>query len=167
VKPAAVKTKPKAKAQAKSAAVAVAPVHKDSTPTAPKTEPVSTPIETTPPPAAPVAITPPVDSASTKPAVTDSAHATNAVAKWKDGTYSAWGTSRHGDLEASVQIMNGRIVSAWISQCWTRYPCSRIATLPPQVVQRQSENVDTISGVTQSADAFYYGVMQALIKAKP
>ena len=63
--------------------------------------------------------------------------------------------------------MNGRIVSAWISQCWTRYPCSRIAALPPQVVQRQSENVDTISGVTQSADAFYYGVMEALIKAKP
>jgi uncharacterized protein with FMN-binding domain len=127
------------------AVVDSAPAKKDSTPVAAPNPPI---------------VAPPTDSAK---AATDS----TAKPKWKDGVYSAWGTSRHGDLEASVQIMNGRIVDAWISQCWTRYPCSRIATLPPQVVQRQSENVDTISGVTQSADAFYFGVMQALIKAKP
>lgn len=88
-----------------------------------------------------------------------------AVARWKDGTYAGWGTSRHGDIEAAVDIKDGRIVAAYITQCWTRYPCSRISRLPPQVVQRQSENVDVVSGATQSADAFYTAIMQALIKA--
>lgn len=101
-------------------------------------------------------------------AATDSATDTTAAnaPKWKDGTYSAWGTSRHGDLEATVEIKDGRIVAAYITQCWTRYPCSRIGMLPPQVVERQSENVDVVSGATQSADAFYYAVLQALVKAK-
>ena len=115
----------------------------------------------------PVAVAPPTDTATLPVAGSDSARAAKAAPKWKDGTYSGWGTSRHGDLEASVEIKDGRIVSAWISQCWTRYPCSRIDALPPQVVERQSANVDVISRVTQSSDAFYYGVLQALAKAKP
>jgi uncharacterized protein with FMN-binding domain len=143
----------KAKISETPVAVVSAPGVKDSMPT-----PVAAP--------APVIVAPPVDTTPKTTATTPDSAAKQA-AKWKDGVYAAWGTSRHGDIEASVQIMNGKIVDAWISQCWTQYPCSRIAKLPPQVVQRQSENVDAVSGVTQSADAFYYGVMQALIKAKP
>jgi len=85
---------------------------------------------------------------------------------WKDGTYSGWGYSRHGDIEASVVIEAGRIASATISQCRTRYSCSVIDRLPPQVAQRQSPNVDYVSGATQSADAFYGAVVAALNKAK-
>jgi uncharacterized protein with FMN-binding domain len=36
----------------------------------------------------------------------------------------------------------------------------------PQVAQRQSPDVDTISGATQSGDAFYYAVLDALYLAK-
>jgi uncharacterized protein with FMN-binding domain len=86
--------------------------------------------------------------------------------KWKDGTYLGWGTSRHGDIQASVVIEGGRITSATIAQCQTRYSCSVIDKLPPQVAQRQSPEVDYVSGATQSADAFYYGVVDALSKAK-
>jgi len=85
---------------------------------------------------------------------------------WKDGTYTGWGYSRHGDIEASVAIEGGRIASATISQCRTRYSCSVIDRLPPQVAQRQSPNVDYVSGATQSADAFYGAVVAALNKAK-
>jgi uncharacterized protein with FMN-binding domain len=85
---------------------------------------------------------------------------------WKDGTYLGWGTSRHGDIQASVVIEGGRIASATIAQCWTRYSCSVIDKLPPQVAQRQSPEVDFVSGATQSANAFYYGVVDALSKAK-
>ncbi|HXA49642.1 MAG TPA: FMN-binding protein [Candidatus Acidoferrum sp.] len=86
--------------------------------------------------------------------------------KWKDGTYLGWGTSRHGDIQASVVIESGRIASATIAQCLTRYSCSVIAQLPPQVAQRQSPEVDFVSGATQSANAFYYAVEDALSKAK-
>jgi uncharacterized protein with FMN-binding domain len=85
---------------------------------------------------------------------------------WKDGTYTGWGYSRHGDIEAEVVIAGGRILSATISQCRTRYSCSVIEKLPPQVALRQSPDVDYVSGATQSADAFYGAVVAALGKAK-
>ena len=85
---------------------------------------------------------------------------------WRDGTYSAWGFSPHGDIEATVRIAGGRIESAVISQCRTRYSCGVIETLPPQVALRQSADVDYVSGATQSADAFYEAVFTALNKAK-
>lgn len=85
---------------------------------------------------------------------------------YKDGTYSAWGTSRHGDIEATVLIKGGRIEAAIISQCLTQYSCSLISELPIQVVLRQSPEVDFVSGATQSTNAFYYAVVNALKKAK-
>jgi len=39
---------------------------------------------------------------------------------WKDGNYTGWGTSRHGDIQAAVVIQGGRIASATIAQCLTR-----------------------------------------------
>ena len=63
-------------------------------------------------------------------------------------------------------IEDGRIASATIAQCLTRYSCDVIAKLPPQVAQRQSPDVDYVSGATQSTDAFYYAVVEALYKAK-
>jgi uncharacterized protein with FMN-binding domain len=85
---------------------------------------------------------------------------------YKDGTYFGWGTSRHGDIQAQVVIENGRIGSATIAQCLTRYSCSVIAKLPPQVAERQSPETDYVSGATQSTNAFYYAVVEALSKAK-
>ena len=85
---------------------------------------------------------------------------------WKDGTYTGWGYSRHGNIEAAVVIEGGRIASASISQCRTRYSCDVIDKLIPQVAQRKSPDVDYVSGATQSADAFYGAVVEALSKAK-
>lgn len=85
---------------------------------------------------------------------------------FKDGTYFGWGTSRHGDIQAQVVIESGRIASATIAQCLTRYSCSVIAKLPPQVAERQSPETDYVSGATQSTNAFYYAVVEALSKAK-
>lgn len=118
-----------------------------------------------PSPAPKTAAIPPANSVattsdSTKPA-TDSVKTT-----WRDGTYSGWGTSRHGDIEATVVIEGGKITGASISRCLTRYSCSWIAHLQQQVVTRQSPDVDYVSGATQSANAFYYAVFDALQKAK-
>jgi uncharacterized protein with FMN-binding domain len=100
------------------------------------------------------------------PALTTSNAPVVSSSAYKDGTYTGWGTCRHGDIQATVVVASGRITSATISQCLTRYPCSWIEALPPQVVQRQSAEVDYVSGATQSADAFYGAVTDALSKAK-
>lgn len=136
----------------------------------------STPAVEVPPAPAPVSASAPAPATPTEtvpPAAPAAATATDTAASadhqragWKDGIYTGWGTSRHGDIEAAVEITNGKITSAFISQCLTRYPCSWISRLPPQVVERQSAQVDYVSGATQSTNAFYYAVMEALSKAK-
>jgi uncharacterized protein with FMN-binding domain len=167
-----------------SPAVAVSPVPAPANP-----EPVSAPViaatpiapvpapvpEPTPaqPAAAPIAVAQPapvqtavVQPTPAQPAPAQPAPAPPATPKWKDGTYFGWGTSRHGDIQAQVIISGGRIEAATIAQCMTRYPCSVIEMLPPQVAKRQSPDVDYVSRATQSANAFYYAVVQALSKAK-
>jgi uncharacterized protein with FMN-binding domain len=118
-------------------------------------------------PAAPAAPAAPSPVAVAAPAVDSAEPATaSANGQLKDGTYFGWGTSRHGDIQASVEIKSGKIVGAYISQCLTRYSCSWISALPPQVLQRQSPEVDYVSGATQSSNAFYYAIAEALKKAK-
>ena len=70
---------------------------------------------------------------------------------YKDGTYLGWGSCRHGDIQASVTIAAGRITEAKIAQCWTRYSCSWIDPIVPQVTARQSPNVDYVSGATRAS----------------
>ena len=142
------------------AAVPLTAVAQAATSSAPmQSAPVSTPAPTLTAPAP--ASTPPTAAPAAAPVV-------KSVAKtsYKDGVYLGRGTSRHGDIEAMVEIQNGRITNTVISQCLTRYSCSWIAVLLPQVVARQSAEVDYVSGATVSSDAFYYAVMQALAQAK-
>jgi uncharacterized protein with FMN-binding domain len=86
--------------------------------------------------------------------------------EYKDGTYLGWGRCRHGELQASVLVEGGRITRAEVAQCYTRYPCNYLNVLLPQVVARQSANVDYVSGATESAEAFYDALVDALSKAK-
>lgn len=97
-----------------------------------------------------------------------------AAPRYKDGTYLAWGSCPHGDIEVSVVIQDGKIASSLISQCLTRYSCGWIAPktpggglpdLPSQVVERQSPKVDYVSGATESSYAFADAVAAALSKA--
>lgn len=84
-----------------------------------------------------------------------------------DGTFYGWGTSRHGDIQASVTILSGRITAVSIAQCRTRYSCDVIAHLPAKVLKDQTpEKINNVSGATQSVDAFYYAVVDAMNKAK-
>jgi uncharacterized protein with FMN-binding domain len=147
-----------------------APKHLEPKPIAPAETPAEppdvSPVDPPPPPAiaSPATIQPPEPApAPVEPKPEPAAPPTPI---WKDGTYTGWGYSRHGNIEAAVVIEAGRIASATISQCRKRYSCSVIERLPPQVAQRQSPDVDYVSGATQSADAFYGAVVSALNKAK-
>jgi uncharacterized protein with FMN-binding domain len=97
-----------------------------------------------------------------------------AKSAYKDGVYLGWGSCRHGDIEASVTIQDGKIALVAISQCLTRYSCGWIAPkipgaglpdLPSQVVERQGPKVDYVSGATESSYAFADAVVAALSKA--
>jgi len=105
---------------------------------------------------------------------TVAAPAAPAKSAYKDGVYLGWGSCRHGDIEASVTIQDGKIALVAISQCLTRYSCGWIAPkipgaglpdLPSQVVERQSPKVDYVSGATESSYAFADAVVAALSKA--
>jgi uncharacterized protein with FMN-binding domain len=113
-------------------------------------------------------------SATNPPAETAASPAVAAKSAYKDGVYLGWGSCRHGDIEASVTIQDGKIALVAISQCLTRYSCGWIAPkipgaglpdLPSQVVERQSPKVDYVSGATESSYAFADAVVAALSKA--
>jgi uncharacterized protein with FMN-binding domain len=83
----------------------------------------------------------------------------------KDGTFVGQGFSRHGGIQASVTIKNGKIVSAPITACSTRYPCSVVSELQGEVIQLQGPPVDAVSGATDSSYAYYGAIQQALQQA--
>ncbi len=89
-----------------------------------------------------------------------------ALPVWRDGYYTGWGQSRHGDIEAHLTIKEGRIVDAGILSCETRYPCSVIDSILSQPVEFQSPDVDKVSRATVSANAYYWGLVEALKKAE-
>ena len=104
-----------------------------------------------------------VDSAKAEPPAQPAA---SKESKFKDGTYSGWGYSRHGDIQAAVVVQDGRVVSAEITQCLTRYSCSVIDMLPAQVIGRQNAFVDLISGATESANAYSNAIFRALVSSE-
>jgi uncharacterized protein with FMN-binding domain len=113
-------------------------------------------------------------STTNPPAEAAASPAVAAKSAYKDGVYLGWGSCRHGDIEASVTIQEGKIALVAISQCLTRYSCGWIAPkipgaglpdLPSQVVERQGPKVDYVSGATESSYAFADAVVAALSKA--
>jgi uncharacterized protein with FMN-binding domain len=99
----------------------------------------------------------------TRPAATATPAAKTGT--YRDGTYVGSGTSRHGGVQVTVVVQGGQIVSANITSCQTRYPCSYITSLTGQVVSRQGPPVNLISGATDSSTAYKQAVIQALSKA--
>ena len=106
-----------------------------------------------PPASSPTAVTPVISAGSA------------GTAAYQDGTYTGQGTSRRGGVSVSVTIQSGRIQNVTITASNTEYPVSRIASLPAQVVSRQSAQINAITGATYSSQAFQQAVQQALAKA--
>ena len=143
-----------------AAAIPAATPEKIEEPTVVKTEPV-----------APAPVTPSGATATPAPAapppMSPSAEVLLGGTELRDGTFLGWGSSRHGDIQASVTILSGRITAVSIAQCRTRYSCDVIAHLPGKVLKDQTpEKLNNVSGATQSVDAFYYAVVDAMSKAK-
>jgi uncharacterized protein with FMN-binding domain len=119
----------------------------------------ATPVQVAALPAAPVMAT---SNAGTAAPV-----AATVTRKYKDGAYFGWGRCRHGELKVIVELKDDKIISAEIPECYTRYSKNVISRLPKQLVDRQSpDKLDRISGASDSSDAYYYAVVEALKAAK-
>jgi uncharacterized protein with FMN-binding domain len=131
--------------------------------------PTSTPIlvagaaATATPPVAPTAV--PTTAATTTTAASATATTSTAVSTFANGTYSGTGTSRFGNVNVSVTISGDKITNVQITSVTTKYPASRIAYLPAQVMQSQTANVNVVTGATYSSQAFKQAVQQALAQA--
>lgn len=84
---------------------------------------------------------------------------------YRDGAYSGSGENVHGGVTVGIVIAGGRIVSAEITRCFTRYPCAEIESLPGQLLERQSARLRYVTGATDSSRAFVKAVEAALAKA--
>jgi uncharacterized protein with FMN-binding domain len=113
-----------------------------------------------PQPSATPTVVPPIQASRTA-----SSGAATSSSSYADGTYSGTGTSRFGSISVSVTIQSGRITNVAITRATTSFPVSRIASLPGQVVARQSAQVDRVTGATYSSQAFRQAVQQALSQA--
>jgi len=84
---------------------------------------------------------------------------------YKDGTYVGRGSSRHGDIQATVVIQGGQVTSASVTGCGTRYPCRDVNPLVSEVLKTQAAPVDHVSGATDSSKAYRDAVKAALAQA--
>lgn len=174
--PAAVPATLQTPAPAPVAAMAPAALPSAPSPAAPAaTAPVATVLPAQPA-AVPAALPDPVPvapvqvatvAASPAPASLATTAVSAVAKKYKDGAYFGWGRCRHGDLKVTLELKDDKIVSADITECYTRYSKNVISRLPKQLVERQNpDKIDRISGASESSDAYYYAVLEAMKAAK-
>lgn len=100
-------------------------------------------------------VTPPASQPTSTPAAT-----------YKDGTYTGSGNSRHGGMHVEVVISGGRITSANVTDCSTRYPCSDIDPLISLAISKQGVPANHVSGASDSSQAYKQALTNALKQAK-
>lgn len=83
----------------------------------------------------------------------------------QDGTFTGTGSGKFGSISVAVSTAGGKITNVQITKVATTFPVSQIASLPAQVVQRQSASVNAVTGATASSQAFKQAVQQALVQA--
>ena len=84
----------------------------------------------------------------------------------RDGTYLGAGQSQFGSVFVTVAVEQGRISQVWINAVTTTFPQNVIASLPAEVVERQTTAVDLVSGATGSSTAFVAAIRAALQQAQ-
>jgi uncharacterized protein with FMN-binding domain len=98
---------------------------------------------------------------------------TQTVDTIKDGSYAGSAEDAfYGTVQVKAVIQNGKITDIEFLQ----YPNDRsesvqinqnaIPTLKQEAIQKQSANVDIVSGATQTSDAFNQSLADALVQAK-
>jgi uncharacterized protein with FMN-binding domain len=117
--------------------------------------------------AAPAAVASVAPAAAPTQAAADSGQPTaSAAATYKDGSYTGSGNSRHGGMDVTVVISGGRIISANVVSCYTRYSCGDVDPLVSEAVSMQAVPRDHVSGATDSSKAYKDALAAALEQAR-
>lgn len=87
-----------------------------------------------------------------------------ATATLRDGHYSERALGYAGDIHVNLTIADGRIADIQIRH-EEKIDQNACVTVPKQIIERQSLQVDAISGATVTKDAIIDGVFRALKKA--
>ena len=86
---------------------------------------------------------------------------------WKDGTYTETAKGKKGDFEVYVTIKDGTVseISVGDNQETPDKGGVVIDTLPGQMLERQTYDIDAISGATVTSDALKDAVARCLEQA--
>lgn len=89
------------------------------------------------------------------------------TATYKDGTYTASADGMNGAVEVEVVIADGKIEAVTVvSESETEgIKEAAIDALPTEIVEKQSADVDTVSGATMTSKAIIEAVKVALAEA--
>jgi uncharacterized protein with FMN-binding domain len=85
---------------------------------------------------------------------------------YKEGTFTGSGSNRRGSIQVAVTIKNDKITDVSISDFAMHYSIDDVVGLPNEVLQKQSAQVDNVSGATYSTQAFQDAVQEALSQAQ-
>lgn len=88
--------------------------------------------------------------------------------KLKDGTFEGEGEGMHGPLKVSVEIKEGKIADVEITEHEENMDHAKpaITDLPGAIVDKNSADVDAVTGATSTSNAIKEAVKDALSKAK-
>jgi uncharacterized protein with FMN-binding domain len=85
---------------------------------------------------------------------------------YKEGTFTGSGSNRRGSIQVAVTIKNDKITDVTFSDFAMHYSIDDVLGLPNEVLQKQSAQVDNVSGATYSTQAFQDAVQEALSQAQ-
>ena len=88
--------------------------------------------------------------------------------EYKDGVYYGTGTGFGGEVKVKVVITDGKIAEVTIESAGGEDGSylARVKTLIEKVIEKQSPNVDTVSGATYTSNGILSAVQSALSQAK-
>lgn len=86
--------------------------------------------------------------------------------QYKSGTFEGSGSNRRGSLGVKVTITNDKITDVEISHFAMHYSEKDVVGLPEEVIQKQSAQVQNVSGATYSTQAFQDAIENALTQAR-
>lgn len=98
---------------------------------------------------------------------TAASSSTTTQGKYKDGTYTGTADGFRPGLQVEVTVAGGKISSVKIVQIndTPRFYESVVNTVPNEIIQAQSTDVDTVSGATYSSNGIINAVKDAISKA--
>ncbi|OPH51898.1 FMN-binding protein [Paenibacillus ferrarius] len=86
--------------------------------------------------------------------------------QYKNGTFEGSGSNRRGSIGVKVSITNDKITDVEISHFAMHYSKNDVVGLPQEVIQKQSAQVQNVSGATYSTQAFQDAIEDALTQAR-